>query len=55
MLQAAQLGRELYVGLHSDEDILEHKGPTVMNLKERYVSVLSMPVPSTHHQQELLQ
>ena len=36
MLQARRLGRELYVGIHSDEDILEHKGPTVMNLKERY-------------------
>ncbi|KAI9671701.1 MAG: hypothetical protein M1831_003229 [Alyxoria varia] len=35
MLQARQLGSELYVGIHSDEDILEHKGPTVMNLKER--------------------
>ena len=38
MLQARQLGNELYVGIHSDEDILEHKGPSVMNLKERYVS-----------------
>lgn len=37
MLQARQLGNELYVGIHSDEDILEHKGPTVMNLKERRV------------------
>ena len=36
MLQARQLGKELYVGIHSDEDILEHKGPTVMNLQERY-------------------
>ncbi|KAB8670388.1 hypothetical protein FH972_026301 [Carpinus fangiana] len=39
MLQAARLGRELYVGLHSDEDILEHKGPTVMNLKERVAAI----------------
>ena len=37
MLQARQLGRELYVGIHSDEEILEHKGPTVMNLQERCV------------------
>lgn len=36
MLQARQLGKELVVGIHSDEDILEHKGPTVMNLQERY-------------------
>ena len=35
MLQARQLGDELYVGIHSDESILEHKGPTVMNLQER--------------------
>lgn len=36
MLQARQLGSELYVGVHSDEDILENKGPTVMTLQERY-------------------
>jgi cytidyltransferase-like protein len=36
MLQARQLGTELYVGVHSDEDILKNKGPTVMNLDERY-------------------
>ncbi len=36
MLQARQLGDELYVGIHSDESILENKGPTVMNLQERY-------------------
>lgn len=35
MLQARQLGDELYVGVHSDESILENKGPTVMNLQER--------------------
>ncbi|KAL9068940.1 MAG: hypothetical protein Q9157_006331, partial [Trypethelium eluteriae] len=35
MLQARQLGSELWVGIHSDEDILEHKGPTVMTLDER--------------------
>lgn len=38
MLQARQLGTELYVGIHSDEDILENKGPTVMTLQERYGS-----------------
>jgi ethanolamine-phosphate cytidylyltransferase len=36
MLQARQLGTELYVGIHSDEAILENKGPTVMTLRERY-------------------
>lgn len=35
MLQARQLGNELVVGIHSDEDIMENKGPTVMNLAER--------------------
>jgi hypothetical protein len=35
MLQARQLGNELFVGIHSDESILENKGPTVMTLEER--------------------
>lgn len=35
MLQARQLGNELLVGIHSDEAILENKGPTVMTLEER--------------------
>jgi hypothetical protein len=35
MLQARQLGTELVVGIHSDEAILENKGPTVMTLDER--------------------
>jgi ethanolamine-phosphate cytidylyltransferase len=35
MLQAKQLGTYLVVGVHSDEEILENKGPTVMSLKER--------------------
>ncbi|KAL8953805.1 MAG: hypothetical protein Q9222_000370 [Ikaeria aurantiellina] len=35
MLQARRLGTELLVGVHSDEDILENKGPTVMTLAER--------------------
>ncbi|KAK7754720.1 choline phosphate cytidylyltransferase [Diatrype stigma] len=39
MLQARQLGDELYVGIHSDESILENKGPTVMNLQERIAAV----------------
>ncbi|KAJ3562096.1 hypothetical protein NPX13_g8695 [Xylaria arbuscula] len=39
MLQARQLGSELYVGVHSDEDILSNKGPTVMNLDERLAAV----------------
>lgn len=37
MVQARQLGDELYVGVHSDESILANKGPTVMDLDERYV------------------
>ena len=40
MLQARRLGNALYVGIHSDEAILENKGPTVMSLAERYVSNL---------------
>ncbi|KAH8171224.1 cytidylyltransferase-like domain-containing protein [Sarocladium implicatum] len=35
IVQARQLGTELYAGVHSDEDILANKGPTVMNLDER--------------------
>lgn len=37
MLQARRLGNELFVGLHSDEAILENKGPAVMTLQERLV------------------
>ena len=36
MLQARRLGKELSVGIHSDEEIMENKGPTVMTLKERW-------------------
>lgn len=39
MLQARRLGKELFVGVHSDEEILENKGPSVMNLKERFVCI----------------
>jgi ethanolamine-phosphate cytidylyltransferase len=39
VVQARQLGDELYVGVHSDESILENKGPTVMNLKERLLAI----------------
>ncbi|EPE34497.1 Nucleotidylyl transferase [Glarea lozoyensis ATCC 20868] len=39
MLQARQLGTELVVGIHSDEAILENKGPTVMTLEERIAAV----------------
>ncbi|KAJ4041687.1 choline phosphate cytidylyltransferase [Fusarium oxysporum] len=35
IVQARQLGDELYAGVHSDEAILANKGPTVMNLAER--------------------
>lgn len=39
MMQARQLGRELYVGVHSDEEILANKGPVVMQLEERMTAV----------------
>ncbi|OJJ49511.1 hypothetical protein ASPZODRAFT_59036 [Penicilliopsis zonata CBS 506.65] len=39
MLQARKLGNQLVVGIHSDEAILENKGPTVMNLRERVAAV----------------
>lgn len=39
MLQARRLGKYLCVGIHSDEAILENKGPTVMTLKERVSAV----------------
>lgn len=50
MLQARQLGTSLWVGIHSDEDILKNKGPTVMNLDERCTAVdacrwSTVPVP----------
>jgi ethanolamine-phosphate cytidylyltransferase len=35
IVQARQLGTELYAGVHSDEAILANKGPTVMTLDER--------------------
>ncbi len=41
MLQARQLGTELYVGIHSDEAILENKGPTVMTLRERLAACIA--------------
>ncbi|KAI9883939.1 MAG: hypothetical protein M1823_004283 [Watsoniomyces obsoletus] len=39
MLQARRLGKELIVGIHSDEEIMDNKGPTVMTLKERISAV----------------
>lgn len=39
LMQARQFGDELYVGVHSDEDILANKGPVVMTLNERITSV----------------
>lgn len=50
MLQARQLGKELYVGVHSDEAITQNKGPTVMTLDERVAAVeacrwVTKPVP----------
>jgi len=37
--QAKALGDYLIVGVHSDEEILQHKGPTVMKEEERYAAV----------------
>ncbi|XP_071476700.1 ethanolamine-phosphate cytidylyltransferase-like [Diadema antillarum] len=37
--QAKQMGDYLIVGVHSDADIKEHKGPPVMNEEERYKMV----------------
>ncbi|MCJ1422510.1 hypothetical protein MMC29_000390 [Sticta canariensis] len=39
MLQARQLGQSLLVGIHSDEEIMDNKGPTVMTLNERISAV----------------
>lgn len=39
MLQARRLGESLFVGLHSDKEIAENKGPTVMNIAERTAAV----------------
>lgn len=41
MLQARRLGKELLVGVHSDEEISDNKGPTVMTLAERLVNQYS--------------
>lgn len=48
MVQARQLGNELYAGVHSDEEILANKGPTVMTLAERYAK-LTTATPKTKH------
>jgi len=40
--QAKALGDYLVVGLCSDEEIIRHKGPPVMNEKERYAAVASV-------------
>jgi ethanolamine-phosphate cytidylyltransferase len=37
--QAKTMGDYLIVGIHSDEEIQKHKGPTVMNQEERYKAV----------------
>lgn len=49
-MQARRLGKELYVGIHSDEAIAENKGPTVMTLDERVAAAdacrwVSKPIP----------
>lgn len=37
--QAKEMGDYLVVGVHSDAEVLKHKGPTVMNEEERYAAV----------------
>ncbi|KAI8056814.1 hypothetical protein BDF22DRAFT_668064 [Syncephalis plumigaleata] len=37
--QAKEMGDYLVVGVHSDEEILKNKGPTVMKEEERYAAV----------------
>lgn len=34
--QALRLGDELFVGCHSDEEVIRFKGPPIMNAEERY-------------------
>ena len=36
--QAALLGHELYVGIHTDEEVMRFKGPPIMNAQERYAA-----------------
>jgi len=36
ILQAKRMGKNLVVGVHSDEEITINKGPPVMSLEERY-------------------
>ncbi|KAK2146003.1 hypothetical protein LSH36_640g01078 [Paralvinella palmiformis] len=37
--QAKQMGDYLVVGVHSDEEIMKHKGPPVFSQEERYKMV----------------
>ncbi|CCW62756.1 unnamed protein product [Phytomonas sp. EM1] len=37
--QASRLGTELFVGSHSDEEVIQHKGPPIMHEDERYESL----------------
>lgn len=39
IMQARQFGDELFVGIHTDEDIFANKGPVVMHLDERVEAV----------------
>ena len=36
--QAALLGHELYVGIHTDEEVIRFKGPPIMHDTERYAA-----------------
>lgn len=53
MLQARRLGKQLIVGVHSDQDILDNKGPTVMTLAERLVHPLCLLSPLVDQRQRV--
>ncbi|KAL8305154.1 hypothetical protein RB600_008164 [Gaeumannomyces tritici] len=58
IVQARLLGDELYIGVHSDEAILDNKGPTVMTMEERLAAVdacrwVTQSVPNAPYVTEL--
>jgi ethanolamine-phosphate cytidylyltransferase len=42
--QAKEMGDVLVVGVHSDNEILLNKGPTVMSEQERFIYFVSNPL-----------
>ncbi|KAJ7333923.1 hypothetical protein OS493_016018 [Desmophyllum pertusum] len=55
--QAKAMGDVLYVGVHSDAEITEHKGPPVFNEEERYKMVRAIKVGrrSRHERSRIVQ